>query len=201
MLGVSYGAAVSVGGSSMLRARYLLATLPAYWLLVVQLADRGGRLGKGLLIGIVLPWVLISIGLTLEKGIVPSQARQSTLLVTREARNSETDLILCDRYMPLGWQAWWEWTRRLGHRDGVEILPSHVAPWLKADFPGKDLDQLDLRHTERVWLFYSGRGRTIPVVKEFLTSRGFVQDERPLEPPTRVVLFRRLSLTRPGSSS
>jgi hypothetical protein len=165
----------SLGLTPVLHARYVLVGLTGYWSLLVFLGYFNGRASKMILIGIFLPWVLASILLTLKQNMTPSPARQGTLLVAREMRDS--DLILCDKHMPLGWQVYWEWTRRLGRSGHVEILPSRMATWLQSILPWKELDRLDLEGVDRIWFFYSGP-RFVASVTEFLGARGFVLDKQ-----------------------
>ncbi len=87
-----YGFAVLV--TPVFNARFVLGILPAYWLLVVLLGDFGGRAGRAILYAVVLPWVLVSVGVTMAQSLQPSPARQATTFLNREYR--DTDLILCD---------------------------------------------------------------------------------------------------------
>ncbi len=174
-----------------LHARYLLLVWPGYWLLVALLGELGGRAGRATLTYVFLPLVLVSIGLILKQNMTPSLARQGTMLVAREMRHS--DLILCDKHMPLGWQVYWEWTRRLGRSGQIEILSSRMPAGLTSLPPGRSLEELDLERIGRVWFFYSNTKR-VQSVMQFLLAHGFVLEE-PLSRESPALLV----FTKPGS--
>ena len=158
----------SVVVTPVFHPRFVLGALPGYWLLVVLLGEFGGRAGRVMLYGIVLPWVLVSIGVALGQSLVPTPVRQGTLLLARELR--PTDLILCSG---VGNQMYWEWTRRLGRSGRIEVLRPGPTDWRLSVLPQTDLDGLDLGGVGRVWFFYSAEKAVAPV-KEFLAAQGFV---------------------------
>lgn len=158
----------------VLNARYLLIALPAYWMLLVLLAELGGRANRLILVGIILSWVLVSASLTLVQHLEQSRARQGTQMVAAEA--SASDMILVDSHWPLGWQIYWEWTRRLGQGGRVEILWSQMPDWTRNNPPGTRLFELDIGESERVWFFHDGDSALGPVT-EYLTSKGFEVDQ------------------------
>jgi hypothetical protein len=146
----------------------LLVVVPAYWLLVVRLAQFGDRAGLTVLYGIVLPWVLVGIGSALAEQLPRSPARQDSLLLSHEMQ--EGDMILCEG-QDLANQVYWEWTRRLGSSDHIEVLQTPWAMVRLSVLPPKDLDTLELGAVDRVW-FFSNTASKKALVTEFLKTRG-----------------------------
>lgn len=173
----------------VVHARYLLVILPGYWLLLALLWQYGGRASR-ILIGGVFLWILASAGLAVALHRTPSAARQAAEVVAAEL--GDGDLILCDKHHPVGWQFYWEWTRRLGGRgDRVAILRSPMAAWLTSIVPGTELDSLNLKRIMRVWFVHGEDRQREALVREFLGTRGFAVDARPGAGPPSLVLFAR----------
>jgi len=155
-----------------LHPRYLLVGLPGYWILVLLFGFLGGRRGKITVFGI-MAWVLVSIGILGIQHFPDPPVRQGTELIARELRDS--DIILCDDRMSLGYQVYWEWTRRLGRSEPIIVLDSPQPPWLKDIIQANSLDSLQLMRVNRVWFFskYADKPRA-KKIKEFLITRGFM---------------------------
>jgi hypothetical protein len=168
--------AVSLAAAPVIHARYMLVGLPGYALFLGFVVHYAGGAGKVLLRGIILPWVVLSIVLTVAQAHGQSPLHHATDVVARELR--DTDLILCERHMPLGWQVYWEWTRRLGRTEPLTVLWSPITPeWLTSTLPAQRLEQLDLTGVARIWLFSLG-----PLLQkqllEFLRAQGFTLSEQ-----------------------
>lgn len=189
-----YGFAVVV--TPVFNARFVLGILPAYWLLVVLLGDFGGRAGRAILYAVVLPWVLVSVGVTMAQSLQPSPARQATTFLNREYR--DTDLILCDG-LDCGNQVYWEWTRRLGRSGRIEVLRFGSTAWRLSVLPQKKLGQLDLSQVGRVWFLHSDR-KAADTVPGFLAARGFAPAETLAEDIPGLQVFVRAS-PAPGADA
>jgi hypothetical protein len=163
--------AFSLLSTPAFHARFLTGTLPAYWLSLVLLGEIGGRPGRSILYGIILPWALMSSVVAVFESRVPSPVRRATLEVAPEARSG--DLILCDKFTEAA--VYWEWTRRLGRSGRLEALEPGEH-WL-SQVPKKRLEQLDLHGVDRVW-FFSGDETKAKLVPEFFRARGFAPQTR-----------------------
>jgi hypothetical protein len=153
-----------------LHPRYMTALFPAYCLVVVGLAGAGGRIGRGVLLGFLVPWLVIVSGVTVVQHVARPTLRDGIEVVARERTTG--DLVLCDRWQPLGYQVVWDWTNRLGRSDPVTIVDAAGVPWLRSIFPGTSLESLPIATTNRVWLFRPG-ARTSDRVGPFLIAHGF----------------------------
>lgn len=184
-------AAFSILVAPVLQTRYVLLGLPGYWLMIVLLGHLGGCGGRLVLKGVVLPWVLVSIGLVLAQNWNPSPTLKAAVVLAGELRDS--DLILCDEHMPLGWQFYWEWTHRLGEDPArLETLPTEMPRYLTKIPPlGKPVGQLDLTTIQRIWFLYSHPRSTKPV-SEFLLTKGF-SPENPSTALPSLLVFKRVS--------
>ncbi len=160
----------SVSVVHSLQARYVLGVLLAYWLLIITLANSGKRLGRIILHGAVVPWVALSIVASLYLYSSISPARRAADFVAEQVRG--TDLILCEKHMPIGWQFFWEWTRRLHHAERVEILSSPMPPWVVPIWPGRDLQEMNLAAVERIWLVHREHQPVVQIARA-LEARGF----------------------------
>ena len=171
--------------------RYLLFTLPAYWLLLTLVGLRGGRAGRVLLLGVILPWTLVTIGVSLAKNLSPSVARAGTLHIAQAWQDS--DLILSEKPIPIGFQVYWEWTRRLKQTGRFEVLDAPMLEHLRTVLPGKELASIDLAGVQRIWLFWE-RSRDPSGVIAYLQGQGFVKNDAPaLQIPTLLLLTRSIS--------
>jgi len=180
--------AFSVLRTPIIHPRYLLVTLPAYWLLIVMLGILAGRPGRILLFALFLPWTLASVGSALVAQAKPSPARVGTLYIQSVWRDS--DLILCERPMPMGYQVYWEWTRRLRHPGRFEVLTANGLAYAKEILPGKKLAEIQLAGVERVWFFW-GPTRDPLRVSAYLQDQGFVKNDLPeLQIPTFLLFTR-----------
>jgi hypothetical protein len=107
----------SVSYMPALAPRFALGILPAYWLLLVMLGELG-RLGRGVLLGIVVPWVVLSSGKSVIDHVSATPLRQHTALAATKA--DAADLILCDADVANA--VYWELARRHGNRGRIEFL-------------------------------------------------------------------------------
>ncbi len=132
-----------------LDARFLLGLLPAYWLLMVVAGESAGEAGRWLLFGVILPWVLLSVAVTLpEAG--PAPVRRAVDAVAAEYQPGDLLLAECR----VGVNVWWEWTHRLGRLEEMRAFGCERWRWW---VPGvatpRDAELADLR-ARRVWLIY-----------------------------------------------
>ena len=133
-------------------ARYLLGAVPAFWLMLVIHAHRGGWPGR-LALGLVAAWMLASAGLAIRLNRPLGPARIAATRVAAE--HQPGDLILIDRHNPLGWQFTWEWTRRLHEEGRLVIIDSPNRPaWLRDLLPGPLLGEFDPGGAPRVWFVH-----------------------------------------------
>jgi hypothetical protein len=166
----------SLFAAPAIHPRYLMVVVPAYWLLVVELTRLGGRLGRAILYGAVVPWVAVSIVLVAARNHADPPIRLNLNIVANNLRPS--DLILCDRTMTAGWQVYWEWTRRLNKPDQVKVLPLFkTTTYNERIVPIQEMETLDLSQVRRVWFFYTPKEPPESVVQD-LSARGFLPATR-----------------------
>jgi hypothetical protein len=160
----------SVSVVHALHPRYLTLLFPVYCLLLAHLGGAGGRAGRVLLAGVLLPWLLVSSGLTVAQHLSRPTLGQGTEVVARE--RTDRDLVICDRWGPLGYRVVWDWTRRLHREDQITVIGAAGLSWLRPYFPGQDLDGLGVADIDRVWLFHS-ESDAADQVGRVLRERGF----------------------------
>lgn len=134
------GASLVVGPA--FDTRFVLGSVPAYWLWVAAVADQGGTTGRALLWVVFVPVVLLSAVLPLRHDLAISPLRDAVAVIVRERQPG--DILLADNQ--IGPQAYWE-LRRVGMELPTGFLPAsrqyaRFAPVL--DAPG------------RVWTFCRG---------------------------------------------
>lgn len=166
-------------------SRFVLGILPAYWLLMTLLSELGGRWGARLIYGAVLPWVLISAGISLVTSLLPSPVLERTRAIAAEFQPD--DLVISERDQSNS--LYWEIAHRRGRDVRFEVLPKKRSDGPKSTperlgeeqgerlsvFPYRDLSQIDLQGVRRVWVLYSSKD--VPgSVAAFLTPRGFVAE-------------------------
>jgi hypothetical protein len=177
-----YGFSVAVHPA--MDARFLLGVLPAYWLAVVLLGERGGRAGRVLLHAVVLPWVLASAIVTLPDAR-PSPARTGAERAAAEWRPG--DLLLAD--CRAGVQVWWEWTRRLGRAERLEVAGCEHRRWWVPELVARAPVEINLAGVERVWFLYAEEGERQRVA-EVLAARGFALHQASVQLEFGLVLVR-----------
>jgi hypothetical protein len=180
----------SVAHTPAFNARFITGTLPGYWLLLVLLGQFGGRAGRAVLYGLVLPWAVISTCVAIAESRRPSPIRRAALQIGREVQPA--DLILCDGSTAAPF--YWEWTRRLGRAGRLENLllasPDH---WL-SELPKKRLEQLHLKGVDRVWFLTYDEAK-LASVPGFLKPQGFVLQSRARDELLTLMCFTRASQT------
>ncbi len=132
-----------------LDARFLLGLLPAYWLLMVVAGESAVEAGRWLLFGVILPWVLLSVAVTLPTA-GPAPLRAAVDAVAAEYRSGDLLLVECRVGVPV----WWEWTHRLGRLEELRAVGCERWRWW---VPGvatpRDAELAALR-ARRIWLIY-----------------------------------------------
>lgn len=184
---------VSVVSQPVMSARYLLVSLPAMLLLIAQLTAISGRPGR-VMAAVVTVWVLVSAGYSLKLNLAPAFARESSRYL--DTHLEQNDIIIAAHHWAIGWEYYWEWTRRLGRTEPVNILPGEQPEWLRDILPARDLDSLSLDTVQRIWLLSLRRVLTEDVTAE-LAGRGFERVESP-DSAVRNMQFLMLFVRTPG---
>lgn len=157
----------SVAVHPAMDARFLLGVLPAYWLAVVLLGANGGRAGKVLLYGVILPWALASAAVTIPEA-APSPVRAG--LDRAAARWRAGDLVVAD--CRTGVAVWWEWVRRKGRAEPMEVARCEGRRWWVPEQPARAPEHFALEGVARVWLLYADRTEGWRIAGA-LAARGF----------------------------
>jgi hypothetical protein len=179
----------SLASEPVVHPRYLLIVTPAYWLLLTLLGQRGGLPGRVTLV-VVAVWMVGSVLVVGGLHQRPGLARSGTDRVAAEIRVA--DIVVVDDYMPLGFQVYWEWTRRLKRNERINVLlTDEVLPYTRGMLPGTNLNEIELQGVQRVWLFREGP-RHLPRIAEYLAGNGFRQLEEHGEGTRSLVLFARV---------
>ncbi len=139
--------AVLLAGVSLLvgpafDSRFLLGSLPVYWLLIVALADLGGKPGGILLVAVILPVALASVILPLRHDLAESPLRRAVTLILHDRKPG--DVVLADNQTAV--QAYWE-LRRAGANMPVSFVPAlRSLHWFAPPLTVPD----------RIWVFCRG---------------------------------------------
>jgi hypothetical protein len=184
---------VSLVSQPVMSARYLLVGLPAMLLLIAQLTGISGRPGR-VMAAIVTVWIMVSAGYSLKLNVAPAFARESSRYL--DTHLEQNDIIIAAHHWAIGWEYYWEWTRRLGRTEPVNILPGEQPEWLRDILPARDLDSLSLDTVQRIWLLSLRRVLTEDVTAE-LAGRGFERVESP-DSAVRNMHFLMLFVRTPG---
>jgi hypothetical protein len=178
-------------------ARYLLAAVPAFWLMLGIHGNRGGWPGRVALAGTLL-WMLASSALAIRLHLPIAPARAAAVRVA--AGYQPGDLILIDRHAPLGWQFTWEWTRRLHETGDITVISSPGQPeWLRDIIPGPLLEDFDAGGASRVW-FLHWAPVLRPRIEERLHAAGYAETTYP-DPVGILSLFERRALASASATS
>lgn len=180
----------SVAVVPVINARYLLATLPAFCILLSILA-RQRDMATRVVVSVLLSWVGVSTIVALRAQSGPLAMQHAATAVADGM--TKGDLVLCETHMPVGWQIYWEWTRRLGRpADEVVVLKSRVPAHLASIVPGQDLEDLNFDKYSRIWVVRDGYAVRHQIVSDKLAEAGFVKDSsRDGSDPHLTVFIRR----------
>jgi hypothetical protein len=124
-------------------SRFLLGLLPVYWLLIVLLADLGGKPGRILLMSVILPVALASVVLPLRHDLAESPLRSAVTLIADDRKSG--DIVVADNQT--GAQAYWE-LRRGGTNMRIVIIPAIRSLFWLAPL---------LTVPDRVWVICQGQ--------------------------------------------
>ncbi len=183
MLPIAVLYAFSVVVHPALDPRFLLVLLPAYWLLLVLAAEAGGEGGRWMLFGIVLPWVLLSVAVTLPAA-GSSPVRLAVEAVAAQHRPGDLLMAECRA----GVNVWWEWTHRLGRTEELQAFGcQRWRWWVKGVSTPKD-EELLLDGVKRVWFVFV-REEERERLEAVLTGRGFLRV--PVRGPRFLALYAR----------
>ena len=141
----------SLLGHPLLHGRYILFIAPFYWLLVAQGVFLGGTWGKAIFGAGFAPWIAASILAPFVLNVAASPVRIGTTELT--TRLQADDLILFDMNSHAGWQAYWEWTHRLGRSDHVAAAGTGILPHEAVLVPLQVPENISLPRHGQVFLF------------------------------------------------
>lgn len=189
----------SVAATPALAPRFLLAILPAYWLLIVLLAEFSGRRGVRLLYAAFLPWVLTSVGWHAIQDLKTPPLRVRVEQIAR--RLEPQDLVLADP--DLASHVYWELRHRMGREARVVASPPLSADGLSA-IQRKALEQaqrlsvvrairpeqIGLDDVRRVWLLDKDAAPDADVAAR-ITEAGFRSVEHTESQGPRLWLYVR----------
>jgi hypothetical protein len=102
-------------------ARFLLGSIPIYWILIVVLSDLGGLAARTIVTGVMLPAAIVSVLLPLPHDVAESPLRADVAYIAQHRKPG--DVILADN--PTGPIVYWE-LRRSGLEIPLMLRP--VAP-------------------------------------------------------------------------
>ena len=190
--------AFSVAVRPALQERFVYGVLPAYWLLVVLLSELGGRMGRVVLLGLVVPWAVSVVGtdVVLEQRWRPRPVRLATRIL--EGELGRADLVVCEG-AALGNQFYWEWTRRVQRPARIRVLPPRPTnAWLSV-LPQSELATEDLRGMDRVWLLSQTEAKR-RAVAEFLAVQGFEPYQPSFPQSSALLAFSRKRASLRGRS-
>jgi hypothetical protein len=162
----------SVAVHPAMDARFLVGVLPAYWLVMVALGANGGRAGKLLLYAVILPWVLASAAVSIPDA-APSPVRAGLERAAAEWRAG--DLVAADCRVGVG--VWWEWVRRMGRAERIEIARCERRRWWVPEQEARAPETFALEGVARVWLFYADEAECQRIGRA-LAARGLRREQR-----------------------
>lgn len=191
--------AFSVTATPALAPRFLIGILPAYWLLVVRLAELGGRRGLRWLYGAILPWVLVSDAATVVKSLEPPALRRQIELTAE--RMSPGDLVVC--LDELCNPVYWEFVHRLRAPARIEAPRPEPAAGLSVHerraleqgerlsvVPYRDAGHIVFEAAERVYVFHQKPLLPSNVATE-LERRGFRLERTEGSGTARLSVYRK----------
>jgi hypothetical protein len=121
---LGFGPAAMLAGASLFvgpafHTRFLLGSLPVYWLWAAVLADSGGTLGKVVLRAVFLPAVLLAVFLPLRNDLEESPLREAVAKITRD--HQPGDVVAIANHVDF--QTYWE-LRKAGLNAPIEVIPA-----------------------------------------------------------------------------
>jgi len=119
-----FGPAILLAGISLLmgpafHTRFLLGSVPVYWLWVVVVSEQGGTPGKLLLRALILPAVLLAVVLPLRQDLRESPLRDAVARILRDRQPGDVVVIANQ----IDFQGYWE-LRRAGLDIPFVVLPA-----------------------------------------------------------------------------
>lgn len=189
----------SITVTPALASRFLLGIFPAYWLLIVLLAEAGGRRSLRVLYGLMLPWALLATGGTVAKNLGAPAVRARVEWLASELEPGDRVLTLDET----GNQVYWELTHRLGRAARIEAvrLPRNLAelPVYQrraieqgerlSVVPYRGVEELDLGGVRRVWVFHDAATPEQALTSQ-LASRRFLLERTVGDGPPRLSEYR-----------
>lgn len=158
--------------------RFLIGSLPIYWLLFALAADASPRLGRAFTWGLAA-WLAVVAFKVSQPSFRPWPVTAAVMEIERNAQPA--DVVLADDRV--GEYAWWEFDRVL-HRDrtlhvfrsqGGGLLPRRELRGNNI-LPYADLEEIDLSRTDTVWLVHSRRAAR-DLAFDHLAALGFAPDD------------------------
>jgi hypothetical protein len=138
-------------------------------------------MGRALLYGIFLPWVLVCAGISLVQSMDGFPARQGVEVL--ETGLKEHDLILTDGRV--GAMIYWEWSRRMGRSEKIHVVKAASQTWFLPDLHPINIENLNFKGIDRVWFFFSPEGKLKDSLTKHLSELGF----KPLKDLSKSVPF------------
>jgi hypothetical protein len=121
---LGFGPAVMLAGASLFigpafHTRFLVGSVPVYWLWVAVLADEGGMIGKVILRAVILPAVLLAVALPLRYDLEESPLREAVTKIVHGHQPGDVVLIASH----VDFQTYWE-LREAGLDVPIEVIPA-----------------------------------------------------------------------------
>jgi hypothetical protein len=171
---------ISLAWKPVLSTRYVLISLPAYWLALGAILGKDARITTRALLAVTLVWLAAAAALSWKDLRPESAARRIANYVARERRPN--DLLLLGNHMPLGYQTYWEWTWRLRNPGRLVALEpdGFVVPWVGKVLPHVTGADSVAQTTDRIWLVTAFEPRRSNLIRQ-LETLGFVSRPHGLE--------------------
>jgi hypothetical protein len=189
----------SMAATPALAPRFLIGILPAYWLLVVRLAELGGRRGLRWLYGAIVPWVLVADTSAVIRNLKPPALRAQIELAAQQISSGDAVVCLDELCNPI----YWELRHRWGLRVPIEAPRPTLTPELSVHerraleqgerlsvVPYRDIGQIDFQAARRIFVFHQGAAPD-PAVAAELERRGFRLQRREASGPHRLSIYDR----------
>jgi hypothetical protein len=180
-----------------IETRFLLGALPGYLILVFLICNLGGKTGRVVLLGLFLPWMIVSVASHVSHFRVYGRHYQWAKLAAEHAQKG--DLLLFEDAND-GGGAYWELTRRFGKEARMITLPAgDPISSAMAIVPARRLEEIDFSGATRVW-FLERLHRTEEKVRERLRSLGFEETSLNAPGARGVKVFERQQERAPSGS-
>jgi hypothetical protein len=158
--------------------RFLIGSLPIYWLLFALAADASPRIGRAFTWGLVGWLALVAFKIS-EPSLRPWPVTAAVMEIDRNAQPG--DVVIADNQV--GEYAWWEFDRVLQRERTLHVFRARdrdlIPPReLRGNniLPYTDIAEIDLTEAETIWLIHSRR-LARDIAFDHLATLGFVPDD------------------------